>query len=427
MTLELNAGLRGKLERLIADVLSSSVVSTAGSIRVMDFWRLADDGNDALSSLKKSVREELEAWLGNVPIFAFVFSKVREEIADIDRALREENAPLTSLPGFEEPATKARQLVEAMTALPHEYVVSFSLPTAMSSQFQTEAYEPVECGPFAIAGSWQQRTSDLFPAVPTIDGEPVGVAPQNALAALARYGTAPAARDQLPSLCVQIRVKGLVLGFADEPVLRAKVELKALVGLAIATELLEARVGLGGSPGPNCQTNVHTLEDSTWIPHEADDPLDGIGDYLKRLQFKEGQHDIPGQLSSLVRLFGTPHIGSRLKLAGRWIFDGYSNGDSVMRFMQFAIAMEVLLQSDAGDNGLTKTLSNRCAYLIAKSAKERDALRDEFGHLYGLRSKIVHNGTDRLMAAEHRMARRFQQICGQVVKAELRLALADVE
>lgn len=132
-------------------------------------------------------------------------------------------------------------------------------------------------------------------------------------------------------------------------------------------------------------------------------------------------------LSRLVSLFGHDDHGQHLKLAGRWLFDSYANDGGAMQYMQLAVATEVMLGLAESDESITQTLSNRCAYLIARGAKEREDIKREFVALYKLRSKIVHNGRDRLSPDEHGMLRRFRILCARVVDAELDLALADVQ
>ena len=426
MPLELNAALQRKLQAQIAETLRRATLTSYGSASVLDFWPLTESGEQALHSLNQEARDNITEWLGNSPIFSLVFNQVLEEIDSIDRDKREAGAALTSLPGFEDAQARSQQFVLQLMALPHEYVVSFPLSDGLASFFQNRGFGPLECGTVNIAGSWHGATSNSFPPVPMLANEQVREPFFSGLSMPAKLPF-PAPVQELSALCVQIRVGGLITGMTTEPIKRARDELKALIGLAVATDLVKEQFGMLAASESARFAQAHEMRDSSWVALTMRRGIVDVPAPISKTIFNPEVEDIYPRLESLVRLLGTPRVGARLKLAGRWMFDAWANSsDPVMRFMQFAIAMEVLLQSDPGDSGLTKTLANRCAYLIATSTDEREAIRKEFPKLYSLRSKIVHNGTDRFSRDEHALARRFREICGRVVAAEMRLALADV-
>lgn len=96
-----------------------------------------------------------------------------------------------------------------------------------------------------------------------------------------------------------------------------------------------------------------------------------------------------------------------------------------MGFMQLAICAEVLLGTEDGGEGITGMLASRCAYLIAASAKEREALIDDFKSIYKVRSKIVHRGFGGFTESERSQHTRLRVICNRILKKEFELALAD--
>ena len=61
--------------------------------------------------------------------------------------------------------------------------------------------------------------------------------------------------------------------------------------------------------------------------------------------------------------------------------------------MQLCIGLEAIFGDFTFETGLTKTLADRCAYVVSKSIKERKTIRDRFQTLYKIRSKIVHGKT----------------------------------
>lgn len=80
----------------------------------------------------------------------------------------------------------------------------------------------------------------------------------------------------------------------------------------------------------------------------------------------------------------------RIKMAIDWYITSYANEDSVMAFLQLCMGLEAIFGDDQDQGGLTKTLGDRCAYLIGKNIKQRRNIKDAFNKIYTIRSKIVH-------------------------------------
>lgn len=380
MPLELHPGLQANLQRLIEPVLANANIDAGGTVSYRPFTALMDS-DSALRSLKGEILGEVRAWLGNSPLLAFVYSRVHEEVEAIPLEKRcIKDAPLSSLPGFEDLTAKARQLVVELMALPNEYVVSFHMPAHISATSLRQGHGPIVGDSIAIAGSWHGEHSSLFPPVSPTEGNRLERRAflSGPIRATLRDQYPVPERQELPSLAVQIRVSGLINPLVGEPVRRAQSEFKSMIGLARVTNVLDDRVGPPRGHEATYPARVHRVVDGKWVCLEDSyQSSERVSEYLVRLRINEPETTgLAEGLEPLVRLFGNPSASGSLKLAGRWIFDAFANDDPVMRFMQFAIAMEVLLKSDAGDAGLTKALANRCAYLIATSAHERDAIRD---------------------------------------------------
>lgn len=383
------------------------------------FYAAISDAEGQLKSLPKATRPQLEEWVGPRPLATFATSYLVSKFIGAPRDDAKPGAPLTSVPEFSDSRAAAQRLLDAFMALPNHYVVTMTLPAAERASLPT----PIEYGQLAVAGSWHERNA-RFPPVPESAArtEPISLFQLAQLTQLAIQP--PAMKDEV---ALQIRVDGYVGLIAEEPVRRAKAEFKSFVGLALMTDLMTTSKGLidANMAARSWATRVHEQTGAGWEPREI--TTDPLKELLPRVQFGLEAYVSFG-VNSLLRLFAEPDVGKNLKLAGRWIYDASATtNEPVMRYMQFAIAMEVLLQSDPGDEGLTKALANRCAYLIAESAREREEIRNDFPILYKLRSQIVHNGTDRFSEDEYRKAARFERYCKRVVKEELKLALLDID
>ena len=381
-----------------------------------EFYAALSEAERQLKSLPKATRLQLEEWVGPRPLATFATSYLVSKFINEPRDDAKPGAPLTSVSEFSEPRAAAQRLLDAFMALPNHYVVTIPLPATERASLPG----PIEYGQMAVAGSWHERNADFPPVL-----ESVVPASARSIFQLSQLASEPPAKKD--ELALQIRVDGYVGLIAEEPVRRAKAEFKSFVGLALMTDLMTVSKGLiDTNMASRGETRVHQQTVTGWEPRGiTDNPP--LKDFMPGVKFKRDA-EVSFDATRLLQLFAAPDVGKNLKLAGRWIYDAIATtNEPVMRYMQFAIAMEVLLQSDPGDEGLTKALANRCAYLIADSASEREKIRNDFPDLYKLRSQIVHNGIDRFSDDEHRKAARFEHYCKRVVKGELRLALFDAD
>ena len=93
---------------------------------------------------------------------------------------------------------------------------------------------------------------------------------------------------------------------------------------------------------------------------------------------------------------------ARVKLASEWAFDAYLNENLTLSFLQTCIALEALFGDDNDGDNVTKTLADRCAYLVGNDIKGRRTIRENFRALYSVRSKIVHGCVGALAPDEER-------------------------
>lgn len=105
------------------------------------------------------------------------------------------------------------------------------------------------------------------------------------------------------------------------------------------------------------------------------------------------------RLPALLATSTTPE-SSRVRAASEWCFDSYASESQTLAFLQVCIGLEAIFGEDSDSEALTKTLANRCAYLLGTSVKERSSIRDKFLALYKARSKIVHGNVLSLAASE---------------------------
>ena len=105
------------------------------------------------------------------------------------------------------------------------------------------------------------------------------------------------------------------------------------------------------------------------------------------------------RLPALLATSTTPE-SSRVRAASEWCFDSYASESQTLAFLQVCIGLEALFGEDSESEALTKTLADRCAYLLGTSVKGRSSIRDNFRALYKARSKIAHGNALSLAASE---------------------------
>lgn len=87
-----------------------------------------------------------------------------------------------------------------------------------------------------------------------------------------------------------------------------------------------------------------------------------------------------------------------IKSAMNWALQANYEDNSIQSFIQISIAFEALFTE--GTDYITKTIANRCAYLLGKTRFERNEIINDFVEFYNTRSKIVH-GKLSLLEPEH--------------------------
>lgn len=100
-------------------------------------------------------------------------------------------------------------------------------------------------------------------------------------------------------------------------------------------------------------------------------------------------HGIFKAVSALIK--DATENARRIKSAIEWFIDSHTTESTTISFLQICIALEAIFGDENGrEDGLTKSLADRCAYLIGLSIDERKIIRNRFENLYRVRSKIVH-------------------------------------
>jgi len=109
----------------------------------------------------------------------------------------------------------------------------------------------------------------------------------------------------------------------------------------------------------------------------------------------------------------------RIKSAIEWYIDSYTTENTTISFLQICIALEAIFGDDNGREGITKTLADRCAYLIGTSIQDRKKIRERFEKLYSVRSKLVHGSVASLTHDERQNLEWGREIAIQSIQKEI--------
>ena len=112
-----------------------------------------------------------------------------------------------------------------------------------------------------------------------------------------------------------------------------------------------------------------------------------------------------------------------LRRSCQWHFDSLCGSNHLLQFVQATVAVEILLGDKAASDviGLGELLANRCAYSLAKTADERQALLKTFRDIYSTRSQIVHRGKAALSDRETEQLYDLMTLGRRIIHKELEL------
>jgi hypothetical protein len=85
-----------------------------------------------------------------------------------------------------------------------------------------------------------------------------------------------------------------------------------------------------------------------------------------------------------------------IRAASEWRLDSLADPSKAMQLVKVCIGLESIFGDKQSAGGLTKSLSDRCAYSLANNHSERKQISDQCKDLYQLRSVVVHGVTNRL-------------------------------
>jgi hypothetical protein len=381
----------------------------------MDLLAPADS---ALRSAGK-VREDLHEMISDSPFADFVMETLSKELPQ-NRAFNASKTLkfLSQVDGYADTGAVAQRLVEEFESLPWNCAVAARLPASVERLFAGLSAPLGMCDGIRILSA--AHISDLYPSSPKSQSWTSGLL----------GSTVGAGAD---GIFLEIMAKGFVSRFGisntEERVLSLH---RAILGLAISRGLLTPAI-VGGFAQPEAVL-MHEQRNGRWhaVGPKVENgalgaayrclALSVYGDEEKNREcFLTGMRDI----CSLT--VGTPEA-HKVLLAAEWLFNSCLGSDELLAFVQTMVVLEILLgdKAKADQIGLGELLRNRCAYLIAETHTEREAVLNTFNEIYAIRSHIVHSGKKRLNSDERQLFNQLRGMCFRVLLKEVHLIRSDL-
>lgn len=430
--MDFDARLRDKLIGTLRTELPKIELSDAGRLDIASMFYVDRAFTDVLRHAPKTLKEQIEAYVGERPLFSLMFGVFSDELTSLAPEVKAGKGRLCELPQYSDVEALARRLVAMLAALPNHYVAVVELPPSISEEMFRSKAPPILGRKLAVIGAWQGKQDGYPFPTPDVPEKP----PQNALMGLLSIKPPSATLPVLQQLAIDpqsstpishlyVRLEGYINSvYSQQPLSRFTTFFKAFFGLALGMEVLESN--WKSLARGQLLINVYQNSAAGFIKIEGDMVGDSESALARKLSVSgDGRERVMRDLRTIVHILDMDEALAQLVLAGRWLFDSRSNGDVLMGFMQLAICAEVLLGTEDGGEGVTAMLATRCAYLIADSTKERDDLMTEFRNIYKVRSKIVHRGLGTLKENERNQFRRLRIICNRVLQKEIQLAMMD--
>ncbi len=379
---------------------------------------------------KGKLAEELLAYIGHFPLFEFVTDCLQEELSERFEYSSGASQKLEALAGYENTKKIAERLIGSFASLPWQYMLTMQLPDAISDVLKvTPATFPIGTAltinrDIAALSSAYPINSQHVPLQRLLHGG-------NGLLSLSMTSE-PRSVEWSAGSYLQIETSGYVDAYGSTaPAQNVLHTIRTFFGLGIALDLFNVKRQY--SPyKPTLPIYVHRKIGDDWrivkkfevqelhastmasvVPSDRCASTEGKNRAALIAEFLSDFH--------VINLAGEK--GQSIQLACQWLFDGYAERDELLRFVQGVVALEILLgdkrQSD--ELGLGALLRNRCAYFIADTVKEREEILSDINKIYGVRSRIMHNGVRQFTPEDRALFRKLRGFCFAIIRKEIAL------
>lgn len=370
MTLTLRAENRETLVNKLSDILSR--------VEVSNNWFPDHEVFSELAELEERLRRNAQLWercdefISDRPLTDFFLEVLVDELKLSQKYdLATKRTPLNSFAEYRDTTAVSERLVKGFESLPRDYECFVKLPLFnLQEVLGQKEYLVSESLRLIFPDEQHDRT---FPAAPfdppTREFKLFSLRPRDEEHKLDWL-------DYFPYF--RVSVSGFIGGWEEtSPLRRVGFLVRSFCGLALALRLIETTFLTWPLES---YLVVYDKCENQWIPKKARTLPTGLVQGLERLRLHDrfstpmSKRAFKSDLDKLGLLFQSERQNEKLLLAAQWYFDSYCGDSELLAFVKATICLEIIL----GDKkltdvvGLGKLMSNRCAYLISSTQKERD-------------------------------------------------------
>ncbi|UVK37386.1 hypothetical protein LHFGNBLO_004410 [Mesorhizobium sp. AR10] len=420
MAIELHESVQRKLRPALADGLKAVRINNRKFIDYSSTYHL-DDIDKILP--QGQVQKSVASMLGEPKISDFALDHVSRTLFPNEYDPDSKAVPLQELLPPETISGLANEVVDDLARLPHNYIISISLPATFGDGVKSSGFEGNASGlPNAPRLA---KVDKNFQSVFKLRSE---LEPQGLLSLM--NGEPRNFIDD--AICLQFSMSGYVDRHGTS--LTASHALDTIrsffgIGLALATFILEGSFSSWWAPSQ--RVVVHRILDDGTLYHDTNFEISReVSDLISRIRLMSDGVNPPSEkalnwsLAQITRVWESGSRADQIRRSASWHFDSYAGSNQLLSFIQAMTVVEILVGEQDPDEkgiGLTKLLSNRCAYLLGATRDERDALLRRFSEIYRVRSQIVHVGKSRLIGSEERMLFELRSICRRLIWKEIEM------
>ncbi len=381
------------------------------------------------------VRKHKSKWMGNNEALILIYRQISDYLNERLKEKRFEfSGDLKDIEGTKGIKNLCVKIILFLDSIPREYFVFFELP----------ASKGIVVKEISLADdiAFVERVKDD-------DFSEIKIQRRRGMGLLGIYGNSL----KKERIYVRIRIEGYVGSLESITVKKAFSKFKQVVLLGkYSNILIDVPPKAGGlseifAPNSNITSEIIVWNADASEPSYNFNTSRAVFDYISKIginedvlkpdnyelffdKFENKDSPTPADKAKLlkkrfdnpVRLFNTSDDDKNsepIKTAIEWAFDSFTNDDQTFAFIQACIGIEAILGDKKSEGDITKTLADRCAYLIGSNIIKRKQIKENFLKLYDDRSKLIHGRKAYLNKEELGKLRYAQYILRRIILKEI--------
>lgn len=425
MAIKIKDDIKEKIGEFISDNLhnvhvdNGSFVNSRSMYSLFEVDRIIDN---------KQASKELAQIVGDNPLYHFVSETINRDVRNTQDYESGKDVSIVELAPFSDPAAYAAKIIQDLKSLPWSYTFTLRLPKDLHSLLDNAKSEAVISTSMRLI-----RVTPEFARQFPLESK---VERRNEVGGILGMTILGHSKPEWTEgeVVLQLQEKGFVGEYDySVPTRQAESKVRSFLGVLLALFAIKKTSSFMFHP-PKRDFLIHKFYDKGWNierKYELDDDFNKLLAKFAIQDFdgnealeKNKQVWVNHCLSMASAAFRPGEDAERLRLAARWLFDSYATDRDLLAFVQAMVAMEILLGhgGDIQEIGIGTVIRNRCAYLIAANAEDREKITSDIKEIYKIRSNIVHTGKEHLSVNEFGMLSILRSYCARVILKEIELS-----